>query len=172
MFIAEAPGRLGAEISGIPLSGDRTGDRFDQLLAAMNWDRTKVFITNAVLCNPRDGNGHNDAPRHVEIANCSSFLRRTISVVDPKLVVALGRVALDALNLIEGHSCQLRSSVGQLVGWYGRQLGVLYHPGPRTVVHRSWNQQVEDARKLACKAGQILGRSAAREGPVASQAVI
>ena len=47
MFIAEAPGRLGAERTGIPLFGDRTGDRFDQILKVMDLRRSEVFITNA-----------------------------------------------------------------------------------------------------------------------------
>src|SRR5579872_2140647 len=73
MFIAEAPGRLGAEKTGIPLFGDRTGERFDELLEAMQWRRSDVFITNAVLCNPRDSNGKNDKPSSREIKNCSAF---------------------------------------------------------------------------------------------------
>src|SRR5260370_8837994 len=62
MFVAEAPGRLGAERTGIPLFGDRTGDRFEELLGAMRWNRRDVFITNAVLCNPRDMKGNNGSP--------------------------------------------------------------------------------------------------------------
>ena len=57
LFVAEAPGRLGAQLTGIPLSQDRTGMRFEGLLKAMKWNRSSVFITNAVLCNPRDGGG-------------------------------------------------------------------------------------------------------------------
>src|SRR5882762_2926606 len=62
LFVAEAPGRLGAEKTGIPLFGDRTGDRFELLLCEMGLARNEVFITNAILCNPRNEQGNNDSP--------------------------------------------------------------------------------------------------------------
>ncbi|MGH9433394.1 MAG: uracil-DNA glycosylase family protein, partial [Terriglobia bacterium] len=72
LFVAEAPGRLGAEVTGVPLFGDRTGDRFEEILKRMKLRRSDVFITNAVLCNPRDDDGNNDTPKRLEIDNCSS----------------------------------------------------------------------------------------------------
>lgn len=156
VFVAEAPGRLGAELSGVPLAGDRTGDRFDELLAAMKWPRSEVFITNAILCNPRDENGNNGTPRRTEIVNCSAHLQRTIEMVNPRLVVAMGRVALEALTLIETHDCKLKTHAGRLVPWFGRTLAILYHPGPRTVVHRRWTDQVKDAVGVASQAKPIL----------------
>jgi uracil-DNA glycosylase family 4 len=149
VFVAEAPGRLGAEKTGIPLFGDRTGDRFDELLREMGLNRNRIFITNAILCNPRDGNGNNDSPKSSEIRNCTQFLKRTIESVDPKVIVALGRIALEALNLIHAHDLTLRNDVGKIKEWGGRRLVALYHPAPRTVVHRSWRDQVNDARKVA-----------------------
>jgi uracil-DNA glycosylase len=155
MFVAEAPGRLGAEVTGVPLLGDRTGDRFEELLKGMGWSRSAVFITNAILCNPRDSDGNNDRPTAKEIRSCSKLLERTIEVVNPKLVVALGRVALEALAAIASHECDLRSSVGKIVIWHHRHLGVLYHPGPRTVIHRPWAEQVKDAQKIADSARKL-----------------
>jgi len=156
MFVAEAPGRLGAERTGIPLFGDRTGDRFEELLHAMHWHRCDVFITNAILCNPRESNGNNGVPAPTEISNCSSFLRRTIDLVNPVIVISLGRVALKALALVSQHDLELRASVGRLVRWYGRRLGILYHPGPRTVVHRPWRLQLQDAQRIARTAARFL----------------
>ena len=156
MFVAEAPGRLGAERTGIPLFGDRTGDRFEELLHAMQWYRCDVFITNAILCNPLDINGNNGSPTGAEISNCSSLLRRTIELVNPLVVVSLGRVSLKALALVYEHNLELRASVGRLVPWYGRWLGVLYHPGPRTAVHRPWRKQLQDAQTIARISEPIL----------------
>ena len=156
MFVAEAPGRLGAERTGIPLFGDRTGDRFEELLGAMRWNRRDVFITNAVLCNPRDMKGNNGSPTTIEVSNCSLFLGRTIQLVNPLLVVSLGRVALSALTLVSKHDLKLRTSAGKVVHWYDRTLGVLYHPGPRTAVHRPWQKQLEDAKILARAASEFL----------------
>lgn len=149
LFVAEAPGRLGAEVTGIPLFGDRTGDRFEKLLTAMCWSRSRVFITNAVLCNPRDDAGNNDLPSATEIRNCSTFLKRTLLVVNPKLVIALGRVALNALRSIHPHALELKEAVGKVIPWNGRYLAVLYHPGPRTQVHRKWDLQLRDAKSIA-----------------------
>jgi uracil-DNA glycosylase len=149
VFVAEAPGRLGAEKTGIPLFGDRTGDRFDELLHAMGLERNQIFITNAIVCNPRDENGNNDSPKGSEIKNCSQFLKRTIESVNPRVVVALGRVALEALKLVQSHDLTLRGDVGKIKNWGGRRLAALYHPGPRTVLHRPWQDQVNDAKKVA-----------------------
>lgn len=157
LFVAEAPGRLGAQLTGIPLSQDRTGLRFEELLKAMEWSRSRVFITNAVLCNPRDGNGNNDKPLAIEIWNCSGFLSRTIDVVNPVLVVALGSVALEALNKVHPHQCTVKQSCGEVIPWSNRSLGVLYHPSPRTQTQRTWAQQMADARSLANRARERLG---------------
>jgi uracil-DNA glycosylase len=156
MFVAEAPGRLGAELTGVPLFGDRTGDRFEELLRVMGWNRGDVFITNAVLCNPRDEHGNNDTPTRKEIASCSRLLRRTIEVIDPLLVVALGRVALNALRTISDHEADLKTNAGTVIPWANRRLGILYHPAPRTAVHRKWIAQKRDARRLAETASTFL----------------
>lgn len=163
MFVAEAPGRLGAEITGVPLFGDRSGDRFEELLKAMGWSRSSVFITNTVLCNPRDEQGNNDLPSTAEVKNCSTFLRRTISVVNPKLVIALGRVALNGLRTVHPHELELKPSAGKVAQWGERYLGVLYHPGPRTQVHRTWNHQLRDAKALAALAARELKILPSRE---------
>lgn len=165
MFVAEAPGRLGAEVTGVPLFGDRTGDRFDQLLSAMDWSRSALFVTNAVLCNPRDSDGNNDRPTQEEIQNCAPFLRRSIEVVNPTLVIGLGRVALEALRRIADHQCDLKKSAGTVVAWNQRYLGVLYHPGPRTVVHRCWADQVKDAKRIAAFAHDLGISMPATERP-------
>lgn len=156
LFLAEAPGRLGAEKTGIPLFGDRTGDRFEELLKLMRFSRADVFISNAILCNPRDDDGNNDSPAIEEIRNCSPFLKRTIETVSPKVVVALGRIALNALALISPHRLDLKGSVGTISTWNRCKLGVLYHPGPRAAVHRPWETQLKDATKLAAAIRRFL----------------
>lgn len=144
LFVAEAPGRLGAEMSGIPLHGDRTGKNFERLLAAVGLRRDDVFITNAVLCNPQSPAGVNDKPTRAEIAECNHFLSATISVVDPALVIALGVSALAALSKVERHELTLRSNLARPTPWFDRHLAVLYHPSPRTRVFRTFEEQVGD----------------------------
>jgi uracil-DNA glycosylase family 4 len=153
-FLAEAPGRLGAEKTGIPLFGDRTGDRFDELLDEMQFERRKVFITNAILCNPRDGNGNNSSPKSYEISNCSRLLERTIEIVNPRMIITLGRIALEALRLLCPHDITLQKDVAEIRTWGHRRLVPLYHPGPRTVIHRPWRDQLRDAKR----AGKLVRR--------------
>src|SRR5918999_963366 len=136
MFVAEAPGRLGAERTGVPLSGDRTGRRFETLLALAGWRRSDVFVTNAVLCNPRGADGRrNRPPSAAEIAACRDHLRSQLAVVAPLVVVPLGAVALRALDALAPHGLALADSVGRPWSWDGRWLFPLYHPGERA---RRW----------------------------------
>jgi uracil-DNA glycosylase len=153
LFVAEAPGRLGADRTGVPLSGDRTGRNFDALLASAGIDRSRVFVTNAALCNPRRPDGLNDRPRAAELRNCADHLRALIDLLDPPWVVSLGRAALDALALIEPHDCVLARDVGTAARWYGRRLAPLYHPGPRAVARRALEQHVADYAALAALLG-------------------
>jgi DNA polymerase len=153
LFVAEAPGRLGADVTGVPLSGDQTGRTFDALLVGAGIDRARVFVTNAVLCNPRKADGRNDRPRAAEIANCSEHLRALIDLLDPPWVVSLGRAALDALKLIEPHDLVLARDVGMAAAWYGRRLVALYHPGPRALIRRPIRQQRADYAALAALLG-------------------
>jgi uracil-DNA glycosylase family 4 len=149
MLVAEAPGRLGADVTGIPLNGDQTGRNFEALLRSVGWQRQDVFTTNAVLCNPRAKDGNNRPPTRREVTNCTHYLAMTISLVDPQVVVTLGAVALAAMGRIQPHAYSLRSTVGQTLPWAGRVLVPLYHPGPRATVHRSSAEQEQDFRCLA-----------------------
>ncbi len=154
LFVAEAPGRLGGERTGIPLSGDQTGRNFRRLLAASGLTDDEVFITNAVLCNPRRDR-KNRPPAAWELANCRSHLAETIEAVDPPLVVALGAVALRALDAIAPHSATLRA-VGTPVAWGRRTLVPLYHPGPRAQLHRSFAQQWEDFARVGALVRDLI----------------
>jgi DNA polymerase len=148
MFVAEAPGRFGAERTGVPLSGDQAGRAFEHLLACAGWTRQEVFVTNAVLCNPLDQQGRNRCPSARELDNCRRHLRAQIELVAPRLLVALGATALHTLDRIEPHGLRLSRDVGRAVPWHGRYLVALYHPGPRALVHRHLAQQEADFRAL------------------------
>lgn len=144
LFIAEAPGRLGAECTGIPLYGDRSGDNFELLLSNIGWRRSDIFITNAILCNPQNGEGNNAPPEKEEIINCNYYLKMTLELINPDVVVTIGAKALDALNLISPHTFTLKKDVATAQDWNGRKLFPLYHTGPRALVHRSQIQQRTD----------------------------
>jgi uracil-DNA glycosylase family 4 len=143
MFVAEAPGRLGADATEVPLHGDAAGKNFEDLLKFSGLRRDEIFVTNAVLCNPKDEHGNNAPPSKAEVANCARFLRRQIELVDPKIVVALGNAALRALALLENHDISL--SEGPVIcSWFGRHLIGLYHPGQRAMLRRSFTNQRSD----------------------------
>lgn len=144
LFVAEAPGRLGAERYGVPLFGDQTGKNFEYILERASLRREEVFVTNAVLCNPVDEEGNNDKPSRTELSNCNHHLAATIAVLQPMLVIALGVAALDALNRVQAHSIRLRDNLGSPVPWFDRYLAPLYHPSPRTRVFRRLEEQADD----------------------------
>ncbi len=149
LFIAEAPGRLGADRTKIPLYGDRTGNNFDLLLSNIGWNRKDIFITNAILCNPRDESGNNSTPTPDEIKNCSAYLRMTINLIKPDVIATLGQKALESLNEINPHNITLKESVGKMINWSEFKIFPLYHPGPRAILHRSLAQQKSDFMKLS-----------------------
>ena len=85
VFVGEGPG-FNEDRLGRPFVG-RAGDLLVKLLAAIGWRREEVFITNVVKCRPPD----NRDPEPDEIAACSKYLRRQLEILDPAVVVTLGR---------------------------------------------------------------------------------
>ncbi len=149
LFIAEAPGRQGADRTRRPFWGDKSGKNFQVLLDSINLKREDVFITNAVLCSPRKPSGANRKPKKSEMNNCSDFLGRTINVIKPPVIVPLGIVALEALKATESHELTLKNDVAKIIDWNGRKLIPLYHPSPQVfAMHRRLNQQLEDYKVL------------------------
>lgn len=144
MFVGEAPGRLGADRTAIPFHGDKAGDNFERLLELAGLNRSQIFVTNAVLCNPRDNEGNNSPPAPSEIENCAQHLRSQIEIIQPVMVMTLGGVALEATRHIESHNLSLRESVRTANSWFGRLLLPLYHPGARAMIHRSFANQTAD----------------------------
>jgi uracil-DNA glycosylase len=149
LFVAEAPGRRGGDRTRIPMSGDATGRTFQHLLASVGLTADEVFITNAVLCNPHSETGANRPPRTAEVLNCNAFLRQTICLLDPPLVVSIGGTALAALERIEAHGLTVGKDVGRCVEWFGRELLPLYHPSPQVLIsRRSLAEQEEDWKAI------------------------
>jgi uracil-DNA glycosylase len=150
MFIGEAPGRKGADRTRVPFSGDQSGQNFDRFLASIKLTRDQIFITSAALCNPRTESGANRKPTQREVANCSEYLRRTIELIDPLLIVTLGSVALDALRRIHYHEVHLKEAAGRIQEWNGRILVPIYHPSPQVLAsHRREADQLRDYKAVA-----------------------
>jgi uracil-DNA glycosylase len=158
MFIGEAPGRQGGDRTRVPFSGDQSGQNLARFLASINLRREHIFITNAALCNPRQESGANRKPTMKEIGNCSGFLRRQLEVINPRVVVTLGAVSLDALRRIEYHELSLKEAAGKIYVWCGRLLVPVYHPSPQVLAsHRREAAQLLDYQAIA-RALDQLGR--------------
>ncbi|GJG93511.1 hypothetical protein CBA19C6_03500 [Cupriavidus pauculus] len=149
MFVGEAPGRLGADGSHLPFHGDKSGHNFERLIEQVGISRYEVFVTNAVLCNPKDERGNNATPTPAEIANCAPFLKETVELLDPAIVVTLGAVALKACNALDTHAISLRDGVRTSNPWMNRTLMPVYHPGQRAMIHRSFANQLSDYQFIA-----------------------
>jgi len=85
VFVGEGPG-FNEDQQGRPFVG-RAGDLLVKLLSTLGWRREEVFITNVVKCRPPD----NRDPEPDEIAACLPYLKRQLEILDPALVVTLGR---------------------------------------------------------------------------------
>lgn len=148
LFVAEAPGRLGAERDGKPLWGDRAGKNFRRLLRLSGLKRSDIFISNAVLCNPQNKDGNNSPPTTREIKNCSIHMKGLINIIKPKVVVTLGQKALQSLNEVSPHEVDLRRDVAKPSRWNKTTLVPLYHCGQQAMISRPFDKQKEDYKKL------------------------
>lgn len=93
VFVGEAPGRYEDE-RGVPFVG-RSGKLLDEALAERGLGREEVRITNCVRCRPPE----NRNPRAGERANCRSYLDAELAIVDPEVILTLGRIpASELLN--------------------------------------------------------------------------
>ncbi|BEP57576.1 hypothetical protein GmRootV118_48200 [Variovorax sp. V118] len=149
LFVGEAPGRLGADGSHLPFHGDKSGHNFEKLIEQVGISRYEVFVTNAVLCNPKDERGNNATPTGAEIENCVPFLRESIEILDPAIVVTLGAVALKSCGIVQSHGLSLKDGVRTKNSWMTRTLIPVYHPGQRAMVHRSFANQLSDYQFIA-----------------------
>jgi DNA polymerase len=99
-IIGEAPGRLGADITGVPFTKDRSGVFLQKMLCMVGLNEgdpestqpklKDVYITNIVKCNPRKDDGTNRSPTNIEISNCMNHLEKELEIVKPRLVITLG----------------------------------------------------------------------------------
>jgi uracil-DNA glycosylase len=120
LFVGEGPG-ADEDALGEPFVG-QAGKLLDSMLMAIKLKRGKnVYIANIVKCRPPG----NRTPEAEEIATCLPYLHRQIQLIQPKLIVALGKVASNALL---GKDATLSSLRGKLHDYRGIPLIVTYHP--------------------------------------------
>ena len=118
MFIGEAPG-YNEDQQGLPFVG-AAGNVLTNLLAGIGLRRSDVYITNMVKCRP----DNNRDPLSGEIEACSTYLDAQIELIDPKVIVTLGRYSFD--KFFPGSSISRERGKPRL--WRGRMIYPMYHP--------------------------------------------
>jgi uracil-DNA glycosylase family 4 len=124
VFVGEGPGfhedRLGRPFVG------RAGELLTKFLGTLRWQRDEVFITNVVKCRPPE----NRDPEPDEIAACAPYLQRQLEVLDPALIVTLGRHSLGRFmpgeRISQAHGTT--RPVDPATGAAGAMGFALYHP--------------------------------------------
>ena len=126
LFIGEGPGR-NEDIQGEPFVGP-AGKLLDNMLVAMGLKRGEnTYIANIVKCRPTDGSGRDRPPTADEVAACLPYLQRQIELIQPTVLVALGKIAALSLLGLDPATpvSKLRGSVHR---YADRPLIVTYHP--------------------------------------------
>lgn len=125
MIIGEAPGAE-EDARGEPFVG-RAGRLLNAMLHAIGFSREQVYIANVVKCRPPK----NRDPKPEEMAACAAYLRRQVSLVEPRVILAVGRIA--AQNLV-GSTMAIGRMRGQSYFYENPESGasipivVTYHP--------------------------------------------
>lgn len=105
-FVGLAPGRLGADITGIPFTKDSSGKIFQLALSSsgismepnglvQDDNLIRAYVTNLVKCNPKDDNGNNRSPSQKEINNCNYYLNIEMNSIPFDVIVPLGKLATE-----------------------------------------------------------------------------
>ena len=120
LVVGEAPGE-NEDLQGEPFVG-QAGKLLDNMLKALGLDRQhKVYIANVLKCRP-PGNRN---PQPEEVAQCEPFLRRQVQLLQPKIILAMGRFAVQSLLGTEEPIGKLR---GRRHEYMGVPVVVTYHP--------------------------------------------
>jgi len=145
VFVGEGPGAT-EDATGRPFVG-QAGKLLDDIIEAIGLRRADVYITNVVKCRPPQ----NRKPLPDEIAACMPYLRRQLALLQPKVIVALGGTAGEAM-------LEVRKSLGDLRGkvhsYGGIPLVVTYHPAA-LLRNPNWKKPTWDDVRIA---RQLLDR--------------
>jgi len=119
MFVGEAPG-ADEDAQGEPFVG-AAGQLLDKMIQAMGFERRDVYICNVLKCRPPQ----NRNPETDEITACEQFLRKQIAIVQPRIIVALGKFAAQFLC---GESTPITRLRGNLRTYHEVPVMPTYHP--------------------------------------------
>jgi uracil-DNA glycosylase family 4 len=147
MFIGEAPGH-NEDLQGEPFVG-RAGELLTKIIQAMGFQRSEVYITNVIKCRPPE----NRTPLPDEIENCLPYLLSQIELIQPKVIVALGAVALRGLLDVQLGITKMRGH------WYTfRDIPIMptFHPAYLLRNPAAKKEVWQDMREVVKKLGREL----------------
>jgi uracil-DNA glycosylase len=121
MFIGEAPGEK-EDLQGEPFVG-RAGMLLNEMMRSIGLLRENAYIANILKCRPPK----NRDPLPNEISLCTPYLKEQIALINPKVIIAVGRVAAHHLLNTDESMSKLRSNVYHY-GDLNTPLFVIYHP--------------------------------------------
>lgn len=119
LFVGEGPGEQ-EDLQGEPFVGP-AGKLLDSMLSIIDLDRTKVYIANIVKCRPP----MNRDPQDDEQDACIDYLRKQVALIQPKIIVCLGRIA--ARRIIDSEY-RITREHGTWIQRNGIWMTSLYHP--------------------------------------------
>ncbi|HUP44400.1 MAG TPA: uracil-DNA glycosylase [Thermoanaerobaculia bacterium] len=119
MFIGEAPGR-DEDLKGEPFVG-RAGQLLTDIIKAMKLSRDEVYIANVIKCRPPE----NRNPEPDELDACRPYIRRQVELIQPKVIVTLGKFGLQ--SLLE-KSYSISAVRGSWLEYQGIRVMPTYHP--------------------------------------------
>lgn len=146
MLIGEGPGEQ-EDNQGVPFVGP-AGKLLDSMLEMIDLDRSMVYIANIVKCRPP----RNRDPLNVEQDACRKWLERQIALVDPKIILCLGRIA--AMGIIK-EDFRITREHGQWFNIGGRRVMATYHPSALLRDPGKRPEAFMDLRELRASAKQI-----------------
>ncbi len=163
MFIGEGPGQNEDE-QGLPFVG-RAGQLLDSLLEQVPLRREDVFITNVVKCRPP---GNRD-PEPDEVDACMPYLRAQIELIDPRVIVTLGRHSM----LRFYPQGKISNDHGRIISLGKRVLLPVYHPAAALRNPRLNETLVQDMKRIPEAVREsLLLRSSAPDGPAVRETAV
>jgi uracil-DNA glycosylase family 4 len=140
MFVGEAPG-ADEDLQGEPFVG-KAGQLLTRIIETMGFQREDVYIANVLKCRPDmpPGQSGNRRPTTFEMQTCLPYLRRQIEIIQPRVLVALGAIAMEGLT---GTVEPMRKLRGRWHTFQGTPLMATYHPA-----YLLRNQSLSEKRKV------------------------
>ena len=154
LFVGEGPGANEDE-QGVPFVG-KAGQLLDDMLALIGLDRTKVYIANIVKCRPP---GNRD-PLNVEQDACIGYLHRQMELIDPKIIVCLGRVA--AMRLID-EKFKITKEHGLWHDIAGRRVTAIYHPAALLRDSGRLPETFDDLKEIQKEVRRLCGKTVLKD---------